>query len=938
MAPFRGILFLLSALFFISACGNDPITKSISEKAEATQAAMNLLDEVLVPSALALKDTLKEQTANYLAVTATTDYLNGDTSRVVAAPRFYAAAASGDSENPVFDFEFEYHVEVWISSKVKVVMTSDKPVKGQGQVGKSATVDFNVIFNLQDASGQSLGVATVPGQFTYFFDGSKDDSGNFAIKGEIGGEVKGVSLVTFFSAVDAALTINGGTVAATGTVDGKQYSTDTQKYVEQQKEKEQEQTPSTPDCSLAENRYLAACVEQQQQVKDSDSDGLADENDSCPSAYDPKDVDTDGDKVGDVCDDDTDGDGVLNTGDNCRMVKNPDQANLDGDKLGDACDLDTDGDGIANERDGVKDNCPLVSNADQKDTDGDKSGDVCDGDKDGDGSLAEVDCDDLNRSVYPGATEVADNAIDEDCNGGDLVSPGTTLTAQPSSPSGPEVSFEFSCSTTGCTYECRLDGGAWAACTSPKAHTGLSAGSHTFEVRATANGATDPSPAQHTWTVELDTTAPETTIDAMYANDASSTSVNIEFSCNESGCTFECRVDSGAYAACTSPFSAMVQTEGSHSVDVRAKDAADNVDPTPATTNWNVTFPVYPAYITYSVAPAWESSCAVKNGLLYCWGENVGISSTSPAQVGTETNWRLVAGEGDTRCALNTNDDLYCWGSNYNYTVGNNSNVDVPSPILIGSAGEWETVSVGYSTACGIKKNGTLWCWGYNASGQAGQSNSTTYIQVPTQVGVATNWSSVAADGSTCAINATGELYCWGWNFNGELGIGNNSDTSTPTKVGTATDWAKVSTGSSHTCAVKTGGTLWCWGNNDSGQTGNGTAGNTPAQVGTDTDWDTVTAGSSFSCALKTGGTLWCWGRDHVGQLGNGAAGEVTSPVQIGTETDWVAVSGADNHTLGVRLSAGGSVSIWGWGDNGKRQAGDTDTNPLAEPLENTLD
>jgi hypothetical protein len=49
-------------------------------------------------------------------------------------------------------------------------------------------------------------------------------------------------------------------------------------------------------------------------------------------------------------------------------------------------------------------------------------------------------------------------------------------------------------------FQCRLDGAAFAACSSPTTYAGLAAGSHTFAVRAIdAAGNVDPTPATHTW-------------------------------------------------------------------------------------------------------------------------------------------------------------------------------------------------------------------------------------------------------------------------------------------------------------------------------------------------------------------------------------------------------------------------------------------------------
>ena len=77
---------------------------------------------------------------------------------------------------------------------------------------------------------------------------------------------------------------------------------------------------------------------------DDDNDGVTGSCDNCPEHYNPQQENTDGDHLGDLCDDcpndvsnDYDEDGVCGDVDNCPTVYNPDQTDTDEDDIGDAC-------------------------------------------------------------------------------------------------------------------------------------------------------------------------------------------------------------------------------------------------------------------------------------------------------------------------------------------------------------------------------------------------------------------------------------------------------------------------------------------------------------------------------------------------------------------------------------------------------------------------
>jgi hypothetical protein len=84
----------------------------------------------------------------------------------------------------------------------------------------------------------------------------------------------------------------------------------------------------------------------------------------------------------------------------------------------------------------------------------------------------------------------------------DTTPPDTIIDSGPSGTvSSTSATFTFS-ATELSTFQCRLDGAAFAACTSPKSYTNLTNASHTFDVRATdTSNNVDQTPATRTWIV-----------------------------------------------------------------------------------------------------------------------------------------------------------------------------------------------------------------------------------------------------------------------------------------------------------------------------------------------------------------------------------------------------------------------------------------------------
>ena len=173
----------------------------------------------------------------------------------------------------------------------------------------------------------------------------------------------------------------------------------------------------------------------------------------------------------------------------------------------------------------------------------------------------------------------------------DTTAPTVSLTARPASPTSlTDARFGFRANEAGVAFSCRLDGGAWSSCTSPRSYAGLAIGTHAFEVRATDRAGNVGPAASVRWRIvpPPDTTAPTTTLTG---TQISGGSASFTFAANEADVAFACSLDGAAATACSSPAAYAGLAPGNHVFSVRATDAAGNTG-APAEHAWTIATPL----------------------------------------------------------------------------------------------------------------------------------------------------------------------------------------------------------------------------------------------------------------------------------------------------------------------------------------------------------
>lgn len=226
---------------------------------------------------------------------------------------------------------------------------------------------------------------------------------------------------------------------------------------------------------------------------------------------------------------------------------------------------------------------------------------------------------------------------------------------------------------------------------------------------------------------------------------------------------------------------------------------------------------------------------------VYCWGTNIqgqlGVSAPAASPVplavpGLPASKALMLTASDSHtCALHESGAISCWGGNLVGQLGDGSTAKVSPPVVVqwpSSAAKPRLIDAGGgSTTCAVDEDNQIFCWGlqlidaappraFDAAPVPGPELESKQALIGLSV----------SDRAACVLTEAGQAYCWGTNTYGILGDGTKLDSMVPKKVlqPSGVTFVEIATAyERHACGLTRDGRVYCWGSNAERQLGTGT-------------------------------------------------------------------------------------------------------------------
>lgn len=320
-----------------------------------------------------------------------------------------------------------------------------------------------------------------------------------------------------------------------------------------------------------------------------------------------------------------------------------------------------------------------------------------------------------------------------------------------------------------------------------------------------------------------------------------------------------------------------------------------------------------------------KHSCVLSTeGAVFCWGDNSigqlgaakGASTFSATPLKVEFQGArivaLSAGRFHT-CALSSESNAYCWGSNAVGQLGvDSSDYGIAYPVEVAGGLRFASISAGGLSTCGVTLDGRGFCWGRNADNELGSDVGYSSL-LPVEISGGWRFKMIEAGESAvaCGIEIGGRLLCWGdgddefgpiernlydmrfgesimgvgadhvclvqggvdlrcisWYTNDVLGVGDNRESMGRSRGALPEALVALSPGFRQTCGLTSDGRAYCWGAR-------------PTLVKTDQRFVSLAVRGTRQCGVTANGDLYCWGFNADGLGGTRAATSEPALVQL---------------------------------------------------------
>lgn len=219
--------------------------------------------------------------------------------------------------------------------------------------------------------------------------------------------------------------------------------------------------------------------------------------------------------------------------------------------------------------------------------------------------------------------------------------------------------------------------------------------------------------------------------------------------------------------------------------------------------------------------------CALSGSGVSCWGE-LPLRRTSvpaPQEVVATASASSVATTAYSLCVVDDRGAAACAGQNLSGQLGHDpsriADLSTLSPVV--GLPPVSRIVMLTGVTCALDVSGDVWCWGSNRGFLLGDADPSARW-TPRRISLLRDVVAMDLQGAACAVRFDGTVWCWGQRHNGLIGDGTwipstgesladvMNYTLTPQRVPGIENAIDVAVGPAVACALTQDDEVWCWG------------------------------------------------------------------------------------------------------------------------------